>query len=98
MTLAGGGYTCGEIAGDRVYCWGYNFYGQLGFGTTTDPLTPRPVAGGLTFSQMSTGSDHSCGKTPDGVAHCWGDNSLGSVGDGTWQNIRTTPTPVADPM
>ena len=91
-------HTCGEIAGNRVYCWGPNAYGQLGDGTTTDRLIPTPVTGGLFFSQVSVGSGHTCGKTSSGVAYCWGNNVLGGVGDGTWQNTRTTPTPVAGSM
>ena len=93
----GNGHTCGETTGNRAYCWGYNFYGQLGDGTTTNRLSPVPVAGGLSFAQASAGSQHTCGITPVNVAYCWGDNILGALGDGTWQNVRTTPTPVAPP-
>ena len=44
MISEGTAYTCGRTSADRAYCWGSNFFGQLGDGTTTDRLTPTPVA------------------------------------------------------
>jgi hypothetical protein len=42
-----GGYyhTCARLAGGTVQCWGYNAYGQLGDGTTTNRTTPVTVSG-----------------------------------------------------
>jgi alpha-tubulin suppressor-like RCC1 family protein len=38
-------YTCGKTPEAKAYCWGSNFTGQLGDGTTTQRLKPTPVAG-----------------------------------------------------
>jgi alpha-tubulin suppressor-like RCC1 family protein len=43
---AGVWHACGTTAA-AAYCWGYNSFGQVGDGTTTDRLTPVPVAGAM---------------------------------------------------
>lgn len=43
--VAGGAYACVTLSGDGVRCWGNNYSGQLGDGTTTfryTPITPLP--------------------------------------------------------
>ncbi len=89
-----GGDACGVTTAEVGYCWGSNFYGQLGDGTTTERGTPGAVAGGLSFASVSAGGDHTCGVTTGGVAYCWGRNAWGQLGDGTTTD-RTTPVPVA---
>jgi alpha-tubulin suppressor-like RCC1 family protein len=67
---------------DRAYCWGGNFDGQLGDGTTSQRLKPVAVAGGLQFGGVSPGGDHTCGVATNNLAHCWGYDYYGQLGDG----------------
>ena len=87
-------YTCGVTSDYRAYCWGRNYRGQLGDGTTvTARLTPVAVATTQRFRQVSAGWAHTCGVTPDYRAYCWGDNVAGALGDGTTIQ-RLTPVSV----
>jgi alpha-tubulin suppressor-like RCC1 family protein len=73
--------ACALTASGAAYCWGWNRYGQLGNGTTTDSPTPVAVSGGHTFAAVSAGGDdHTCGVTTAGVAYCWGLNNSGQLG------------------
>jgi alpha-tubulin suppressor-like RCC1 family protein len=83
--------TCAVALGGAAYCWGYNWDGMLGTGTTTDATVPEPVVGGLTFASVSAGGGKTCGVTTDGIAYCWGYNGKGALGDGTTTN---SPVPV----
>ncbi|HVT40290.1 MAG TPA: hypothetical protein VHE78_14710 [Gemmatimonadaceae bacterium] len=89
-----GGHTCGMTTAGGGYCWGSNFAGELGDGTTTDRRAPVAVMGGLTFRSLTAGSAHSCGVTGSGAAYCWGLDESGQLGDGSTMTSRSTPVPV----
>ncbi len=78
---AGRSHTCGIANSSLAYCWGYNFFGQLGlFGSYTDQYIPIAVSGGLSFTQLTSGDIHTCAIAAGGSAYCWGDNANGQLG------------------
>jgi alpha-tubulin suppressor-like RCC1 family protein len=91
----GGEHTCGLAADRRAYCWGNNFFGQLGDGTVTRRLKPAPVAGARQFGVLSAGGMHSCAVTLDEVGYCWGRNVDGRVGDGSTTARRLRPSAIS---
>ena len=96
-TDAGGGYySCALLSNGAVKCWGYNEWGELGDGTTTDSSIPVAVSGidGVTVkaTAVGAGSYHSCALLSSGAVKCWGANGGGELGN----NTRTdSSTPVA---
>ncbi|MGC4094747.1 MAG: hypothetical protein QM756_43880 [Polyangiaceae bacterium] len=79
------------LASANVYCWGYNWNGQVGDGTTTERTAPVLVL--PSAAKLSTGLGHSCAIS-DGAAYCWGGNFYGAIGDGGTED-RLSPTAVA---
>ncbi len=75
---AGPYHNCGIAQGGAAYCWGLNWYGQLGSGTTTSTTSPVAVTGGHTFTQIAAGQYHTCALDTSGSAYCWGYNAVGN--------------------
>src|SRR5947207_2019957 len=73
---AGGRHTCALMTAGGVSCWGYNGFGQLGDGTTTDSPIPVAVAGlPRSVRAITTGGNFSCALKTDGGVMCWGLNA-----------------------
>lgn len=67
--------------------WGYNFYGQLGNGNTTQSSSPVAVTrtgvlSGKTITAIAAGAYHSLALCSDGTLAAWGYNGNGELGNG----------------
>jgi alpha-tubulin suppressor-like RCC1 family protein len=77
-------HACGITTAGATMCWGANFAGQLGDGTSAQRLVPTASAPGLTFTSLRAGRansifTHTCGITASGDVYCWGWNSKGQL-------------------
>jgi len=87
-----GGHTCAVTTAGAAKCWGYNAYGQVGNGLTSDVKSPVGVVGlGSGVGASSSGFYFTCATTTAGAVKCWGYNSDGELGNGTTTN---SPIPV----
>lgn len=86
---AGPSHTCAVTGTGAAYCWGANWSGQLGRGSTDgtgstpaevlDPDGTAPLSG---VASIATGSNHTCAVTGSGAVYCWGSTSFGQTGHG----------------
>src|SRR5689334_2748502 len=92
---AGRSHTCAvAIVNAELFCWGDNYWGELGVGsygqnnnpstgylTVTEKLSPNLVPNYGGWSQVTAGEDFTCGINGGG-AMCWGMYNEGEIGIG----------------
>lgn len=95
-----GGLKC-TIPSDGIpACWGDNYYGQIGNGTSGDsvstPTSPdfSGVLNGKTVKDLVIGYSSTCVIASDDLVYCWGENGYGQLGNGSTTD-STTPVAVS---
>lgn len=104
---AGAAHTCAllrdTVVGSKVKCWGFNYWGQLGNGSSTGPqlcsgspcsTTPVEVIGLTDPVSIAAGGFHTCAVTRLGALKCWGENVYGQLGTGVLSSRSATPVDV----
>jgi len=100
---AGGTHVCGLTTAGAPYCWGWGEAGALGNGSSGNgaiSLSPTAVAGNLTLSRLTAGSEASCGIDVVGTGYCWGSNLYNRLGVGTLETgvVASVPRTVTGNM
>lgn len=97
---AGGNYGLALCTDGTLAAWGYNAFGQLGDGTTTErhlavavTTAGTPLAG-KTITGLAAGTYQSFALCSDGTLASWGRNEQGQLGDGSLTQ-RATPVAVS---
>lgn len=92
--VTGGNGTIGLRSDGTVWSAGYNGYGQVGDGTTTQRYSFTQVVGGPSaFACVGVGNMSSYGIGTDGTLWAWGLNNRGQLADGTTTS-RSLPSKV----
>ncbi len=97
-------HTCAVLDDGSVRCWGYGFYGQLGYGNTryvgddetpgsAGPVDLDPGPGVGRAVAISAGDYHTCARLDDRSVRCWGQGANGRLGYGATGNIGDDETP-----
>ena len=82
----GGVFACAALDDGSARCWGDNYFGQLGNGSTISSGTPVRVAGLSHVVQVDTANEGACALTSDKTVYCWGYGWYGGLGNGTTSN------------
>jgi len=83
---------CVVLSTDHLKCWGYNGFGELGNGTTTNFTVPVSVKNISTATAVFGGENGFCALLSSKHLDCWGAGGFGQLGNGSF---NSSDVPVA---
>lgn len=93
-------HACGlQATTGNVFCWGTNFWGQLGSSNTMPNYEEGMAVGGTAaiYKAVVAGSQHTCAIDSTNALRCWGLDTSGQLGDGAVTNVAEPTPKVIDP-
>ncbi|MES2922712.1 MAG: HYR domain-containing protein [Verrucomicrobiota bacterium] len=86
---AGDDHSIALASDGKAYAWGYNNYGQLGNGNTTQSsdtvaVDTNGVLAGKSLVAIAAGNRHNLALSSDGRVYGWGANTFGALGNNVW--------------
>ncbi|MGI9103823.1 MAG: Ig-like domain repeat protein [Terriglobales bacterium] len=92
VSVSAGRYYSVAVKSDgSAWAWGYNYYGELGNGTTADSSLPLQVSNLSGVRAVVSAEYYSLALKSDGTVWAWGYNNDGNLGNGS---NTTAVTPV----
>jgi len=102
----GGYHVCALSTAGYIKCFGYNAFGQLGYGDTMKRGdSPNEMGNSLNVVDLGTGfvvrdvaayNYHTCALSTNGELKCFGNNQYGSLGLGHTSNVGDTAGDMGD--
>ena len=87
-------HACGIDGSGDVWCWGSNFYGELGSGSAGGSVTtPVQMMGASGIDEVALGQGFGCVRD-GGRVRCIGSGSDGELGDGASSDSATLVTAI----
>jgi hypothetical protein len=89
----GWNHTCALTDTGAARCWGFNHYGQLGYGHDRSigddeaPSLAGDVPIGSAITHLMVGNDYTCARLDSAAVRCWGNNDYGQLGYGHTRHI-----------
>lgn len=100
-------HSCALRANGHVKCWGYNYSGQLGYGSAGTNIGDAPdemggylpeveLGYGRTALSVATGYTHTCVVLENQHVKCWGSSPYGQLGQGATDTLGDAPSEMGD--
>jgi len=93
---AGGHHSLARMNDGTIQAWGWNNYGQLGTGNTSDGIFAMPVPNLSSITSVATGFFHSLALKDDGTFWSWGNNEDKQLGRNSDQVSSLEPGPLTE--